>query len=143
MPRQERDHVSPFLIHDKDSGIRILSLQKRRNSAHRDSACAYVDEDISLLKMLLSPFLKTTFAEGQERYREIFSPTPPILVLQCVERVLCAKNADFDGMQAGGGSAVSYAWWIWQKGYAGPTTLDWINHPKPSLNPNVTQLQLF
>ena len=54
-----------------------------------------------------------------------------------------AKNADFEGMQAGGGSAVSYAWWIWQKGYAGPTTLDWINHPKPSLNPNVTQLQLF
>ena len=43
----------------------------------------------------------------------------------------------------GGGSAVSYAWWIWQKGYAGSTTLDWINHPKPSLNPNVTQLQLF
>jgi len=108
-------------------------------------ATEYVRHSLRLLPDggWLCLFLKTTFAEGQERYREIFSPTPPILVLQCVERVLCAKNADFEGMQAGGGSAVSYAWWIWQKGYAGPTTLDWINHPKPSLNPNVTQLSLF
>lgn len=48
------------------------------------------------------------------------------MVLQCVERVLCAKNADFDYMRKHGGSAVSYAWWVWQKGYKGKTTLDWI-----------------
>ena len=75
---------------------------------------------------LLCLFLKTTFAEGQERYRRIFSLHPPLFVLQCSARVLCAKNADFAGMIAGGGSAVSYAWWIWQKGRKSPTILDWL-----------------
>lgn len=89
---------------------------------------------------LLCLFLKTTFAEGKERYQRIFGKTPPRLVLQCSERVLCAKNAEFQRMQDGGGSAVSYAWWVWQKGYGGGTTLDWINHPR--LNTS-TQLELF
>ncbi len=73
-------------------------------------------------------FLKTTFAEGKARYNEIFKiiPPPPQFVLQCVERVLCAKNADFGYMRAHGGSAVAYAWWVWRKGYKGPTILDWI-----------------
>jgi len=54
--------------------------------------------------------------------------------------VLCAKNADFDGMIAGGGSAVSYAWWVWRKGWSGQTTLDWINHPTAQ---QAVQLELF
>lgn len=89
---------------------------------------------------LLCLFLKTTFAEGKERYQRIFGVTPPALVLQCSERVLCAKNADFDGMIAGGGSAVSYAWWVWRKGWSGQTTLDWINHPSAQ---QAVQLELF
>lgn len=73
-------------------------------------------------------FLKTTFMEGKERWRKIFSVTPPWYVLQCTQRVLCAKNADFGTMRAAGGSAVSYAWYVWRKGYKGKTMLDWINH---------------
>ena len=30
-------------------------------------------------------------------------------------------------MIAGGGSAVAYAWYIWQKGYKGNTIVKWIN----------------
>lgn len=75
---------------------------------------------------LVCMFLKTTFAEGKRRYNELFSVTPPTCVLQCIERVLCAKNADFDYMVNHGGSAVSYAWWVWRKGYKGKTILEWI-----------------
>lgn len=91
-------------------------------------ATEYVTHALSLLRDggLLCLFLKTTFAEGSERYKRIFSITPPQFVLQCVKRVLCAKNGEFDYMRAHGGSAVSYAWWVWQKGYKGKTTLDWI-----------------
>jgi len=39
---------------------------------------------------------------------------------------MCAKNGDFDGMRAGGGSAVAYAWFIWEKGYQGETIIGWI-----------------
>lgn len=75
---------------------------------------------------LVCMFLKTTFAEGKGRYKELFRKHPPLKVLQCVERVLCAKNGYFAAMRAGGGSAVAYAWWVWQKGYKGQTTLDWV-----------------
>jgi len=30
-------------------------------------------------------------------------------------------------MKAGGGSAVAYAWFIWEKGYKGDTIVKWIN----------------
>lgn len=105
-------------------------------------ATEYVLHALRLLPTdgLLCLFLKTTFAEGKERYQRIFGVTPPALVLQCSERVLCAKNADFDGMIAGGGSAVSYAWWVWRKGWSGQTTLDWINHPSAQ---QTVQLELF
>lgn len=71
-------------------------------------------------------FLKTTFAESKGRYNKIFRNYPPHRVLQCVERVLCAKNGDFETMRRNGGSAASYAWWIWQKGFKGQTILDWL-----------------
>lgn len=71
-------------------------------------------------------FLKTTFLEGQSRYKKIFSKTPPIYIYQFVSRILCAKNGDFEKMRKGGGSAVSYAWFVFQKGYYGNTTVKWI-----------------
>ena len=60
--------------------------------------------------------------------------------LQCSERVLCAKNAEFDKMREAGGSAVSYAWFVWRKGWRGDTHLDWINHPSAQY---AKQLELF
>lgn len=30
------------------------------------------------------------------------------------------------GEREGGGSAVAYAWFVWQKGYAGSTEVRWI-----------------
>ena len=59
---------------------------------------------------LVCMFLKTTFAESKGRYTALFRNYPPHRVLQCVERVLCAKNGDFDTMRRNGGSAASYAW---------------------------------
>lgn len=71
-------------------------------------------------------FLKTTFLEGKKRHDELFCKTPPKYIFQFVSRLLCAKNGDFDYMRAHGGSAVSYAWYIWEKGDYGATIIDWI-----------------
>ena len=71
-------------------------------------------------------FLKLTFLEGKKRYNELFSKCPPCQVLVFSERVLCAKNADFEDMKRGGGSAVAYAWFVWEKGYIGETVIKWI-----------------
>lgn len=71
-------------------------------------------------------FLKVQFLEGKARYNEIFSKVPPKFVVVSSERILCAKNAMFERMKAGGGSAVAYAWFIWQKGYKGDSILKWM-----------------
>lgn len=70
--------------------------------------------------------LKLTFLEGKARYKELFSKYPPKVIYVFSQRVMCAKNGDFEGMKAGGGSAVCYAWFVWQKGYKGRTIVDWI-----------------
>lgn len=71
-------------------------------------------------------FLKLTFLEGKARYNEIFSKTPPQKVYVFSERIMCAKNGEFDRMREGGGSAVAYAWFVWHKGYTGGTIVKWI-----------------
>lgn len=71
-------------------------------------------------------FLKLTFLEGKRRREELFDKCPPRAIYVFSERVLCAKNAEFDRMREGGGSAVAYAWFVWQKGYTGATEVRWI-----------------
>ena len=71
-------------------------------------------------------FLKLTFLEGKARYSELFSKYPPKNIYVFSERVLCAKNGEFEKMKASGGSAVAYAWYVWEKGYQGKTTIEWI-----------------
>lgn len=71
-------------------------------------------------------FLKLTFLEGKSRFNELFSKYPPKNIYVFSERVMCAKNGDFETMKAGGGSAVAYAWYVWEKGYQGKTTIEWI-----------------
>lgn len=71
-------------------------------------------------------FLKTTFLETERRYNEIFRIyPPPRYVFQFVRRAVCAKNADFTEARRTG-SAVSYAFFVWEKGYHGKPLLDWI-----------------
>ena len=70
-------------------------------------------------------FLKLTFLEGKAR-QKFFQENPPKKVWVFSERILCAKNGDFDSLKESGGSAVAYAWFVWEKGYKGDTTVGWI-----------------
>lgn len=70
-------------------------------------------------------FLKTTFLETERRYNEIFRIAPPKFVFQFIRRAMCAKNADFVEAKKQG-SAVSYAFFIWERGFKEQTTIDWI-----------------
>lgn len=70
-------------------------------------------------------FLKITFLEGVER-GEFFKTNPPKKVLVFSKRIMCAKNGNFEEMKAGGGSAVAYAWFIWEKGFQGKPEIEWI-----------------
>lgn len=71
-------------------------------------------------------FLKIQFLEGKER-KKLFQAFPPKIIYVSSSRILCAKNAEFEAMKVGGGSAVAYAWYVWEKGYKGDTIIKWIN----------------
>lgn len=71
-------------------------------------------------------FLKVTFLEGKRR-KGLFRNHPPKTIYVSSSRINCAKNGDFHGLRESGGSAVAYAWYVWQKGYKGETIIKWIN----------------
>lgn len=77
-------------------------------------------------KHKVAMFLKVQFLEGKGR-KQLFTQHPPKVVYVSSSRIQCAKNGEFDKMKEGGGSAVAYAWYVWEKGYKGNTIIKWIN----------------
>ena len=71
-------------------------------------------------------FLKLTFLEGRKR-KDFFKDNPPKTIYVSSSRLLCAKNGEFEKMRDAGGSAVAYAWYVWEKGYSGDPVVKWIN----------------
>jgi hypothetical protein len=63
--------------------------------------------------------------------KKLFTQFPPKTVYVSSSRLLCAKNAKFEEMIKGGGSAVAYAWYVWEKMSVYPsdyvTQLKWFN----------------
>ncbi|MGH1417189.1 MAG: hypothetical protein ACRBB0_27135 [Pelagimonas sp.] len=54
--------------------------------------------------------LRTSFLEGQARYKSLFSVNPPSLILQFTERVPMFKGH----LDRTGSSATSYCWLVWE-----------------------------
>ena len=88
----------------------------------------FVERSLQLVEdgCKVAMFLKVQFLEGKAR-RELFEKHPPKRIWVSSSRLLCAKNGDFETMKKTGGSAVAYAWFIWEKGYTGKTELRWFN----------------
>ena len=91
-------------------------------------ALEFVKQAIRVIKnhCKVAMFLKLTFLEGQRR-KSFFKSNPPKTIYVSSSRLLCAKNGEFEKMIAGGGSAVAYAWYVWEKGYFGDPVIKWIN----------------
>ena len=74
--------------------------------------------------------LKLTFLEGKAR-KKLFMTHPPKYVYVFSSRIGCAKDGKFKVDKTTGelyvGSAIAYAWFVWEKGYTGNTIIKWIN----------------
>ena len=68
-------------------------------------------------------FLRLQFLEGKTR-KEFFQNNPPKTIYVSSSRLKCAKDAKFEEMT---GSAVAFAWFVWEKGYKGEPKVKWIN----------------
>ncbi len=82
--------------------------------------------DLIPLGNKVAMFLKIQFLEGKKR-KKLYLEHPPKVIYVSSSRLLCAKNGKFEKMIKGGGSAVAYAWYVWEKGYKGDTIIKWIN----------------
>lgn len=71
-------------------------------------------------------FLKLTFLESKAR-KALFEKYPPKTVYVSSSRLQCAKNGDFEKYGKGVGTAVAYAWFVWEKGFKGDPIIKWIN----------------
>lgn len=71
----------------------------------------------------LALFLRIQFLESEKR-RKLFKESPPRTVYVFTRRIMCAKNGRFEDFSS---SASCYAWFVWEKGFAGVPTLAWIN----------------
>lgn len=68
--------------------------------------------------------LRLQFLKGMKR-RKIFKENPPKTVYVFSKRVQCCINGEFEKYK-GVGSAIAYAWFVWQKGYDGNSVIKWI-----------------
>lgn len=68
-------------------------------------------------------FLRLQFLESKRR-KAFFQKFPPKTVYVSASRLRCARNGKFEDMT---GNAVAYAWFVWEKGFTGTTSLKWIN----------------
>ena len=86
----------------------------------------FVEKALSLVSEghKVAMFLKLQFLEGKAR-RNMFDNTPPRTVWVSSSRLHCAMNGDFE--KDAKASAVSYAWFVWEKGFKGDPTIKWFN----------------
>lgn len=82
--------------------------------------------DISMDGVKVAMFLKLTFLESKSR-KKLFEKYPPKIIYVSSSRLQCAKNGDFVKYGKGVGTAVAYAWFVWEKGFKGDPIVKWIN----------------
>ena len=85
----------------------------------------FIEKSIDLIEdgNKVAMLLRLQFLEGKRR-KELFKKYPPKYVYVFSGRINCAKNGDFITYNS---SALSYAWFVWEKGYKGETIIRWIN----------------
>lgn len=88
----------------------------------------FIEKALSILQpgRKVAMLLKIQFLEGKKR-KAMYKQFPPKTVYVSSSRLSCAKNGDFEGLEESGGSAIAYAWYVWEKGYTGKTIVDWVN----------------
>lgn len=86
----------------------------------------FVEKALSLIGdgSKVAMLLRIQFLEGAKRGK-LLDEYPPKRVYVARKRLTCAKNGDPKIFNAS--SATCYAWFVWEKGYNGKTTIDYIN----------------
>lgn len=86
----------------------------------------FVEHALSLIEEgnKVAMFLKLQFLEGKAR-RKLFEKYAPKVIYVSSSRLCCAMNGDFEKYSKS--NAITYAWFIWEKGFKGEPIVRWFN----------------
>lgn len=89
-------------------------------------ALEFVEKALSIISEghRVAMFLKIQFLEGVSRH-EFFKKNPPKMIYVSTRRLRCAMNGDFEKYSKS--NAITYAWFIWEKGFKGDPIIKWFN----------------
>jgi len=82
----------------------------------------FIERAIRTSRRGVAVIVRSAFVEGAARYENLFSQTPPSLILQHVERVPMVKGR-YDPKAS---TATAYNWLVWTPNHTGRTAFDWI-----------------
>ena len=103
------------------------------NPPYDDNLVEIVKRCLFLCKNKVAILLPVHYLSGKERHSELYSKYPPSRVYVYSERIIIAKNGDFNKFSDGGVNRTIYAWCIWERGYQGSTELKWIHNDKKGI----------
>ena len=86
-------------------------------------AMEFIDRACDHAQVGVATFARLQLLEGGKRYIDLWSRHPPAYVLPFVHRVDCTREQK--------GSALAFAWYLWQNGQAGAPRIHWITDRPP------------
>lgn len=90
-------------------------------------ALEFIEHALSLVEngRKIAFLLRIQFLEGVKR-RKFFEENPPCRIWVATRTIRCAKNGVFSG-PGYSGNAMTYAWFIWEKGVTTKPQIGWFN----------------
>ena len=84
----------------------------------------FLEKGMSIIRdnQKFAMLLRIQFLEWVKR-NEVFKRYPPKTIYVFSRNIRCAKNWDFANAT---GNASTYCWFVWEKGYKGKPSIDWI-----------------
>lgn len=96
------------------------------NPPYDDHIIDHILKCISLCNKKVAMLLPLHYLTSRERYNTLFKPYPPQRIYIYQNRIIIARNGDFETYKDAGTNLAIYAWFIWGKGYQGDPQLKWI-----------------
>jgi hypothetical protein len=110
-----------------ETGIDFFADQRPRttlafNAPYKENE-AFIGHGLAVASFAVAVFVRINFLCGQGRFRRLFGPHPPAMILPLSRRASCPPGGT--GIPAKNGTD-DYTWILWLVGYQGPTVVHWL-----------------
>jgi hypothetical protein len=137
--RETFDQVHASDVFDYGAGYDVAHFAGRTDTPQSEAQCPFVPDwiwtnppfnaaadfairGLHLARRGVALLVRSNWAEGKDRYRDLFRVSPPSIVAQFVERVPMVKGC----WDPEASTATAYAWFIWDRARGGGTRYVWI-----------------